>query len=453
MPRHRSFSSRFSWIKLLLSLALPAWLLAAVWTGYLLFITHQIDRVLGALAFIVEIGLAVWIIYMLRSSNYRWRTPSFKLIIFSLLGIVLICAFAGIEPLASYKNQAWDYVKNQGSKIAELHEKAAPITTVQETENTISAVEKIKPAVVMVETENSMGSGMIIDRFGYVLTCYHIVEGAQSITVILMGGGEYQGALVDKDEIGDFAIVKITADSDLPVVILGSSSALEIGEEVMAVGYPLGLEGGATVTKGIVSAFRISEGVNYIQTDAAVSPGNSGAPLINLKGEVVGVITFKLVREAVEGMGFAAAIDSAKPFITAQIAKEQALRQEEEEQRQEQSLLELEKETFRLINVERQSRGIPLIVWNEGMHEGARKHSENMQEKGYLYHDTDGQFAECCYGGPLQYSPVSLRAAGIIQAWMSSTAGHREILLDAQYRTGVVGIVRDKGFWATYRCY
>jgi len=299
-----------------------------------------------------------------------------------------------------------------------------------------------------------MGSGMIIDKLGYVLTCYHVVESAQSATVILMDGGQYQGTVTGKDEIDDLAIIKVTANGiDFPVVILGSSDKLEIGKEVMAVGYSLGLEGGATVSKGIISAFRYDEGLRYIQTDAAINPGNSGGPLIDLSGNVIGIATFKLVHEAVEGMGFALAIDSAKPFITAQIAKEQALRQEEEEQRQEQSLLELEKETFRLINVERQSRGVPLVVWSEGMHEGARTHSENMQEKGYLYHDTGGQFAECCYGGPLQYSPGSLRAAGIVQAWMSSTAGHREILLDPQYRTGVVGIARDKGFWATYRCY
>jgi S1-C subfamily serine protease len=406
------------------------------------------------LAFIVETGLAIWIIYMLHSSNYRWRTPSFKLVIFSLAGIVLICAFAGIEPLASYKNAVWDYAKNQGGKVAESLEANPPIVTLPESGDTTSAVERIKPAVVMIEVEDGTGSGMIIDKLGYILTCYHVVEGAQSITVILMDGGQYQGTVVAKNESGDLAIIKITASGiDFPVVAIGNSDKLEIGEEVMAVGYPLGLEGGAAVTKGIVSAFRVSEGVNYIQTDAAVNPGNSGAPLINLRGEVVGVITFKLVREAVEGMGFAAAIDSAKPFITEVMEKEQALRQEEEEQRQERSLLDLEKETLRLINVERQNRSIPPIVWNEGMHEGARTHSENMQEKGYLYHDTGGQFAECCYGGPLQYSPGSLRAAGIVEAWMSSTAGHREILLDPQYRTGVVGIASNKGFWATYRCY
>ncbi|MCJ7654383.1 MAG: trypsin-like peptidase domain-containing protein, partial [Dehalococcoidia bacterium] len=379
---------------------------------------------------------------------------SFKLVIFSLVGIVLICAFAGIEPLASYKDTALDYAKTQGSKIAESTKATAPIATLPEPEDTISAVEKVKPAVVMIEVEDGGGSGMIIDKSGYVLTCYHVVEGAKSATVILTDGGQYQSTVVGKNETDDIAIIEITASGiDFPVVTLGSSDELEIGEEVMAVGYPLGLEGGATFSKGIISAFRYAEGLRYVQTDAAINPGNSGGPLIDPNGNVIGIATFKVVHEAVEGMGFAIAIDSVKPFITEQMTREQALYQEEGEQRQGQSLLELEKETFRLINVERQSRGIPLVFWNEGMHEGARKHSENMQEKGYLYHDTGGQFAECCYGGPLQYAPESLTAAGIVQSWMSSTAGHREILLDPQYRIGAVGIASDKGFWATYRCY
>jgi len=117
MPRRRSTGGRFSWIKLLLTLALPACLVAAAWMGYALFFTHQVDPALGALVFVVEVGVSIWIIYLLRSSKYRWRTPSFKLVIFSLVGIVLVCAFAGIEPLATVKQKLTASVENFASQI------------------------------------------------------------------------------------------------------------------------------------------------------------------------------------------------------------------------------------------------------------------------------------------------------------------------------------------------
>ena len=265
-----------------------------------------------------------------------------------------------------------------------------------------------------------------------------------------MSGEQYEGTVVGRDELGDLAIIKITTSGlDLPIVTLGNSAKLDVGKDVIAVGYSLGLEGEATVSKGIVSAFRNIDGVNYIQTDAAINPGNSGGPLINLKGEVVGTANFKFVGEAVEGMSFAIAVDDAKPFIAGVMAEEQA---QEEAEREEQALLALEREILRLINVEREERGIRSVVWNEELHSGARIHSQNMQEKGYLYHDTHGMFAECCYGASYT-SSIYATAEATVQGWMSSTTGHREILLDPRYRLGAVGAARDSGFWATYRCY
>ncbi|TSA58198.1 hypothetical protein D4R42_00170 [bacterium] len=453
MGRHKSYTSRFSWLKLLLALALPACLVAAAWTGYVLFYTHQTDPVLGALVFVAEVGLSIWMMYLLRSPRYRRGTPSFKLVLFSLMGITLVCAFAGIEPLALYKDTALDYARNQGDKFTEFFEEAAPAVTSPESEDITGIVAKVEPAVVMVEVEDGVGSGMIVDKSGYILTSNHIVENVQSARIIFGGGGQYEGTVIGKDEVRDLAIIKITAVGfDFPAVTFGDSDTLEGGEAVIVIGYSLGLEGGTTVSKGIISAFRDEDGVRYIQTDAAINPGNSGGPLINLKGEVIGIVTSKVVHEAVEGMGFAVAINTVKPLISERTGIKQTVEEVEETQREEQSLLELEKEVFRLINIQRQERGIPPVAWSETLHDGARKHSENMQKKGSLYHDTHGQFAECCYGGPLQYSPSSITATGTVNSWMSSP-GHRAIVLDGQYRQGAVGIARDTGFFATYRCY
>ena len=444
MGRHKSYGSRFSWIKFLLALALPACLVAAAWMGYALFVTHQTDRVLGALVFIVEIGVSIWIIYLLRSSKYRWRTPSFKLVIFSLVGIVLICAFAGIEPLASYKDTALDYAKTQGSKIAESMEATAPIVTPPELKDTTSAVEKVKPAVVMVEVEDGMGSGMIIDKLGYVLTCYHVVEGAQSATVILTDGGQYQGTIVGKNEMGDIAIIKITASGiDFPVMTLGSSDKLEIGEEVMAVGYPLGLEGGATVSKGIISAFRYDEGLRYVQTDAAINPGNSGGPLIDLSGNVIGIATFKVVHEAVEGMGFAIAIDSVKPFVTEQIAREQAQRRAEETKGK---IEALEREVLTLVNSERSSRKIASLTWDSELHGIASEHSQEMAARGELFHSSiDKPYAENCWGGSGYWD-----ASTIVDSWMGSDKHRTWLLCPNLKRIGIGITISDKGMYASW---
>ncbi|MFC1955017.1 trypsin-like peptidase domain-containing protein [Chloroflexota bacterium] len=177
-------------------------------------------------------------------------------------------------------------------------------------------VDMVSIAVVRIMTQEAVGSGMIIDGDGYILTNNHIVQDVQSVRVILMDGGEFPGTVVERDEDKDLAIVEISISGfNLPAVTLGDSETLKAGEDVIAIGYPFGLEGKATVSKGIISAFRTGEGVHYIQTDASINPGNSGGPLINSKGEVIGIATFKIVREEVEGMGFAIVINDAKSFI------------------------------------------------------------------------------------------------------------------------------------------
>jgi len=191
-------------------------------------------------------------------------------------------------------------------------------------------VEKVAPAVVRVVTNKGMGSGIIIDKQGYVLTNNHVIEGSQSIKVVLADKHEYPAYVLGRDEIKDLVILKINA-ANLPVVTLGNSEKLTPGDEVIAIGYPLDLTGSATISRGIVSAFRIDNeiGLTYIQTDASINPGSSGGAIINSTGEVVG-ITVSTIRVSgglpVEGMNFAIAIDSAKPIIPKLIAGESVLK-------------------------------------------------------------------------------------------------------------------------------
>jgi serine protease Do len=161
-------------------------------------------------------------------------------------------------------------------------------------------------------TQRGVGSGFIISKQGYILTNNHVVEDADQIKVKLANGKEYDGKVVGRDPKTDLALVKIDGASDLHPLAMGNSDELQVGSWVVAVGSPFGLE--ETVTAGIVSAKGrvIGSGPydNFIQTDASINPGNSGGPLINTKGEVVGINTAILAEG--RGIGFAIPISMAK---------------------------------------------------------------------------------------------------------------------------------------------
>jgi serine protease Do len=163
-------------------------------------------------------------------------------------------------------------------------------------------------------TAQSLGSGVLIDADGYVLTNEHVLAGATEILVALADGREFAAELIGADPETDLAVVQLQADGQLPVAALGTSSDLMIGETVIAIGNPFGLH--HTVTTGVLSAINRSvradenEYHGFLQTDASINPGNSGGPLININGLVIGINT-AIFREA-EGIGFAIPIDRAR---------------------------------------------------------------------------------------------------------------------------------------------
>ena len=164
----------------------------------------------------------------------------------------------------------------------------------------------------------SLGSGFIIDKDGYILTNYHVIDKAQDIRVRLWDESEYKAEVIGKDRKTDIALIKITTDRTLPVAPLGDSDLLEVGDWVIAIGNPFGL--GHTVTAGIVSAKGRILGAgpydDFIQTDAAINPGNSGGPLFNINAEVVGINTAIFSTSGGNiGIGFAIPINLAKDII------------------------------------------------------------------------------------------------------------------------------------------
>lgn len=178
--------------------------------------------------------------------------------------------------------------------------------------------------------QEGVGSGVIFDERGYILTNNHVVEDARSLTVTLPDGRTFEGTLIGRDPRTDLAVVNI-AGEDLPTAPLGDSEKLRIGEWVVAIGNPLGLEGGPTVTVGVVGAKgrSITDDAgntldDMIQTDAAINPGNSGGPLVNLAGEVVGINT-AIIAET-EGLGFAVSTSTARPVIESLLAHGRVIR-------------------------------------------------------------------------------------------------------------------------------
>ncbi len=164
--------------------------------------------------------------------------------------------------------------------------------------------------------QNSLGSGLIIDKSGLILTNNHVIKDAEEITVRFANKQEVKGKVVGTDGKTDLAVIRVSTKEDLPVATLGDSDTLRVGEWAIAIGNPFGLD--HTLTVGVVSATGRSEvGIatyeNFIQTDASINPGNSGGPLLNIRGEVIGINT--AIVASGQGIGFAIPINMARKIM------------------------------------------------------------------------------------------------------------------------------------------
>lgn len=211
----------------------------------------------------------------------------------------------------------------------------------------VQIADKVSPAVVGISimsgkdtfsaphpvVELGSGSGVLINKQGYIVTNNHVVEGAARLLVTVGDGKKVEGKVVGRDSATDLAVIKIdpAAVGQLPIAILGNSESVKVGELAVAIGNPLGEELDHTVTSGIISAVNRAVDVGehkftLLQTDAAINPGNSGGPLVNSQGEVIGINTVKIINEKVEGLNFAIPINIAKPIINELITKGRIVR-------------------------------------------------------------------------------------------------------------------------------
>ena len=208
----------------------------------------------------------------------------------------------------------------------ETIEKTVSQVSVTESDTIQSGVSKIYDAVVVVESYSkgqlsSSGTGFVYKKDNdkaYIITNCHVVSGASSVKIVNMNNESVEAKVLGSDEYEDVAVLQIDANYALAVSEIGKSDDMKLGDTVFTVGTPVGSEYMGTVTKGILSGkdrkVTVSLGngsyvMNVMQTDAAINPGNSGGPLCNINGQVIGVNSLKLVKDTIEGMGFALPIE------------------------------------------------------------------------------------------------------------------------------------------------
>lgn len=200
-----------------------------------------------------------------------------------------------------------------------------------------AAVAKVSPSVVKIEYSAGQtvysGSGVVIDKAGYILTADHVVDNSHTMRISFTDNDNYECKVIARDTARDLAIIKIVSNnSDFPVAELGDSTKSAIGDEVLILGFPLSATVNASrsfnTSKGIISGFVDTDSVHYIKTDAAVNHGNSGGPMINMNGQVIGIMVQKKFTESnnvestvVEGISAAVSINDARTLISETIGK------------------------------------------------------------------------------------------------------------------------------------
>lgn len=237
--------------------------------------------------------------------------------------VIIIALVAGILGTLYFTNHSAGSVQTS-SKNKNI--------TIKEDNSITTAVEKVYNSVVVVKAiergqTSSTGSGFIYkkdSKNGYILTNYHVVDGAEEVTVVTMDGEEVTAKYLGGDSYADIAVLKTDEKYALDVADIGDNTDSNLGDTVFTVGTPVDSEYMGTVTKGIISGINrevtvTSNNSSYmmevIQTDASINPGNSGGPLVNINGEVIGITSMKLVTDEIEGMGFAIPIEIAMASI------------------------------------------------------------------------------------------------------------------------------------------
>jgi S1-C subfamily serine protease len=249
------------------------------------------------------------------------------------IALILVAAFYLITTHRPFEVPSWVHPETGRAAKLEINEAQAPVNFDSEEQNNIAVYKRVLPSVVNITStavafdffygavpQEGQGSGFIIDKEGHILTNYHVVANARQLDVTLSNRKRYRAQVIGVDPSHDLAVIKISGAGLVPAV-LGDSKGLIVGQKVYAIGNPFGLSG--TMTRGIISSLRSIRGPDgtpiddTIQTDAAINPGNSGGPMLNSRGEVIGINSQIATGGANQsaGIGFAIPINAAKAVL------------------------------------------------------------------------------------------------------------------------------------------
>lgn len=272
-----------------------------------------------------------------KTKNHSWLSGFFGGLAGGVITAIIIAVLLMNNIIPVSQNAG-----STGNVNTEQNDAANIIATLASDEANVSTnIEEVAKAVVGVvnlqqrnvwngDEEAGTGSGIIYkkeDGKAYVITNQHVVDGAENVEVVLDNDERIPATVLGQDALTDLAVLEVDGDNIQTVAKLGTSTDVEVGETVLAIGNPLGLEFANTVTKGIISGLNRSVEVDtnndgqpdwvteVLQTDAAINPGNSGGALVNADGEVIGINSMKIAQSAVEGIGFSIPVDTALPIM------------------------------------------------------------------------------------------------------------------------------------------
>ncbi len=238
-----------------------------------------------------------------------------------------------------FENALYDFLRNSGfydlvnnadvgteyadssASISSSHELSITLPSIPKFEKQSDMVKYANPACVTIVTDGGFGSGVVINNAGYVLSAYHVVEDANQIDVKFANGLTLSAEILAFDRANDIVLLDING-SGFPALPVSINTEIPLGEEVITIGTPESVDLGQGIAKGLVSGKRLIDDRVYLQVDFSVSPGNSGAPLLNAQGEIIGIVQSNIVSEGADGVGFAVPMDKVLEMLELKVVVE-----------------------------------------------------------------------------------------------------------------------------------
>jgi S1-C subfamily serine protease len=316
------------WFRLLVNLLLLACLI-----GPIILWNLQLDIFPFALTTFVtlDIVLLICLVILLSRGDYLAKKPGILSTAVIFVGLLVILGFANVVPFGSYKDNITVWVQDKYQEITVSFQPSKPSTIAAAT----TSIDDLNRSIVFIVTDKGVGSGVVYDRGGYIITNKHVIDSSSNIYVFLCNGKDvvvsissaYPATIVRTHAMADLAIIRISGESNLTPISFSSNSNLKARDQVWAIGYPVAgwisgeskSIGPPSTTPGEISRTFNADGIEVVQVSCALNPGNSGGALVNTNNELIGIIFARGEKTGderiIQGMGYAVSVKDVKQFI------------------------------------------------------------------------------------------------------------------------------------------